>query len=65
MEAEDLLQLPGDALRLRRGQVDFVDDGQQDEVRACGQVRVRQGLGLDALGGVHDQQSALAGGESP
>ena len=28
-----------------------------------GEVGVRQGLGLDALGGVHDEQRPLAGGE--
>ena len=43
------------------GQVDLVDNRDDLEVRLQGQVKVSQGLSLDALGGVDDQQGAFAG----
>mmetsp|Transcript_17679 Transcript_17679/g.46409 ORF Transcript_17679/g.46409 Transcript_17679/m.46409 type:complete len:358 (-) Transcript_17679:116-1189(-) len=65
VQADRRLDLLGDALRLRRGQVDLVEDGDDLEVVLERQVDVRERLGLDALGRVDDQQRALAGGERP
>ena len=45
------------------GQVDLVDDGDDREVVVDGEVDVREGLCLDALGCIDDQQHPLAGGE--
>ena len=61
--AEQLGDLLGDALGLGAGQVDLVQAGDELEARVDGQVGVGQGLGLDALGGVDDEQRALARGE--
>ena len=60
-QADHVLDLMHDPLRLRGGQVDLVDDGQDLEVVVDGQVHVGQGLGFDALGGVHHQHRPLAG----
>ena len=46
-----------------RGKVDFVDDGDDFEAVVDGEVCVGEGLRLDALRCVDDQQRALAGGE--
>ena len=54
-----------DPLRLRRGQVDLIDDGQDLEIVVDGQIHVGQGLGFDALGGVHHQHRPLAGLQRP
>jgi hypothetical protein len=45
------------------GRVDFVDDGNDGEVVLRGQKGIRDGLRLDALAGVDDEQSAFAGGQ--
>ena len=55
--------LLGDALRLGAGQVDLVQRRDQLEPGVDRQVGVGDGLGLDALGGVDDQQRALARGQ--
>ena len=52
------------ALRLGAGQVDLVDHRDQLEAGVDRQVGVGDGLRLDPLGGVDDQQRALAGGEA-
>ena len=52
-----------DPLGVGGGQVDLVDHGQDLQVVLHGQIGVGQGLGLDALGGVHHQHRALAGGQ--
>src|SRR5699024_1701056 len=49
------------AVRVRGGQIDLVEHGDDLEVLVHGQVQVGQGLRLDALGGVHQQDRALAG----
>ena len=46
-------------------QVDLVEGGDDREVVLDGQVAVGQRLGLDALGGVDQQDDALAGGQRP
>ncbi len=45
------------------GQIDLVDDGDDLEPVIDGEVGVGEGLGLDALGGIHHQQSAFAGSQ--
>ena len=54
----------GDPLRLGAGQVDLVDHRDQLQPVLDRQVGVGDGLRLDPLGGVDDQQRALAGGEA-
>ena len=53
-----------DRLRLGAGEVDLVDDGDDGEVGLDGEVEVGEGLRLDALRGVDDEDGALAGGEA-
>ena len=52
-------------LRLRGRQVDLVQHRDQVQVGVERQVQVGQGLRLDALRGVHQQDRALAGGQGP
>ena len=59
-EGGDLL---GVLLRLGGGQVDLVEDRDDGQVPLDGHVEVGQGLGLDALGGVDQEDRALAGGQ--
>jgi hypothetical protein len=47
------------------GQVDLVDHGKDGEVILHGFVEIGQGLGLNALRGIHEEQHAVAGGKSP
>ncbi|MBG9887033.1 hypothetical protein ABE10_10920, partial [Bacillus toyonensis] len=50
-------------LRLRRGQIDLVQDRDDREVVLQRQIEVRQRLRLDSLRRVHEEDRALAGGE--
>ncbi len=59
-DADDLLDLLARPLGLRRRQIDLVDDRHDREVVVDGQVRVGEGLRLDALCRVHDQDRPLA-----
>ena len=45
------------------GEVGLVDDGDDGEIEFEGGVGVGEGLGFDALGGVNEEDGALAGGE--
>ena len=63
-DAEDGLDLGRAALGVGGGKVDLVEDHHDLEVVLEGEVGVGQGLGLDALGGVHQQDDALAGGQA-
>ena len=63
-DADDLLHLVLGPLRVGGGQVDLVDDGQDLQIVVQRQIGVGQGLGLHALGSVHDQDGALAGGQA-
>ena len=61
LDADDLLDLLAHPLRIGRRQVDLVDHRQHGQpLLDCG-VAVGHALGLHALGGVHDQQRAIAG----
>ena len=62
--AEQVGDLLRDPLRLGAGQVDLVDHRDQLQPVLDREVGVGDGLRLDPLGGVHDQQRALAGGEA-
>ena len=63
-DADHVLDLLGDLLRLGAGQVDLVDDRDDVEVVLQRQIEVGQRLRLDALRRVHDQDRALAGGQA-
>ena len=62
-DADDVLDLLLDARRIRRRQVDLVDD--RHDLQPCidGEVGVAERLRFDALRRVHDQQRALARGQ--
>ena len=60
-----LLDLLGVAVRFGGRKVDLVEDGHDLEIVLEGLVAVGQGLGLDALGGVHDEDYPLAGRQGP
>ena len=60
-DGQHVLQLLDDHVGLGRGQVDLVDDRHDDQALREGQVDVGERLGLDALGGVDDEDGALAG----
>ena len=62
--AEQVGDLGRDPVRLGAGQVDLVDHRDQLQAVLDRQVGVGDGLGLDPLGGVDDQQRPLAGGEA-
>jgi hypothetical protein len=64
-EPQHLLDLLGDLDRAGRGQVDLVEDGDELEVLLDREVGVHDGLRLDALGRVDDQERALARLEGP
>ena len=61
VEADDVLDLLLHLLGLGRRQVDLVEDRHDLEVGVDRLVGVGQGLRLDALGRVDQQQRALAG----
>ncbi len=63
LAADDLRDLLGVLLRLRRGQVDLVEHRDDVQVVLEREVEVGQRLRLDALRGVDQQQGALAGGQ--
>ena len=62
-DAEHVLDLGGEAIRVGRREIDLVEGGDDLEVVLQRQVAVGQRLGLDALGGVDDEHHALAGGQ--
>ena len=62
--AEQVGDLAGDPLGLGARQVDLVEDRDQLEARLDRRVGVGDGLRLDSLRGVDDEQRPLAGGEA-
>ena len=64
-DADDVLDLVLDLLRVRRREVDLVHHRADLQVVVHSEVGVGQGLGLDALAGVHHQNGPLAGREGP
>jgi hypothetical protein len=63
-DAEHPLDLARHPVGVGRRQVDLVERGDDREVVLEGGVAVGEGLGLDALGGVDEQDGALAGGQA-
>ena len=63
VEPDDFLDFLPNAFRVRRGQVDLVDDRDDFVVVLDRLVDIGQGLRFDALGGVDDQERAFARGE--
>lgn len=59
--AEETDDFGGDLLDIGGREVDFVDDGDDIEVLLEGEVDVGEGLGLDALSGVDDEDGGLDG----
>ena len=53
-----------DPIRLRTGQIDFVQDGNDFQVVLHGQIGVGQRLGFHTLAGVHHQHGAFTGGQA-
>ena len=61
VEADHVLDLLPHPLGLGGGQVDLVEHRHDLVVVVDGLIDIGQGLGLDALAGVHHQDRALAG----
>ena len=59
-DRQHVLQLVHDRLGVRRREVDLVEDRDEREALAHGEVDVGERLGLDALGRVDDEDRALA-----
>ena len=62
-EGQDIFHLVLHPLGVGGRQINLVDHRQDLQVVLHSQVSVGQGLGLDALGGVHDEHRPLAGGQ--
>ena len=60
-DREDVLELVHDGVGVGGGQVDLVQDGDQGQALAEGEMDVGEGLGLDPLGCVDDEDRPLAG----
>ena len=60
-DREDVLELVHDRVGVGRRQVDLVEDRDERQALAQGEVDVGERLGLDALGRVDDEDRALAG----
>jgi hypothetical protein len=65
VQFEVLADLCARAVHVGGGQIDLVDHRDDGEIGIAGQIVVGQGLGLDPLGGVDDEERALAGGQGP
>ena len=63
-DGQHVLQFVHDRLGVRGREVDLVEDRDEGEVLAHGQMDVGQGLSLDALGRVDDEDRPLAGLEA-
>ncbi len=63
IQADNLLNLLADAIRIRTGQVDFIENREHLEVFIDGKIDIGEGLSFDTLGRINDQQSTLTGRE--
>ena len=63
VESQFRVDLLDDPLHVRRGEVDLVDHRDDRQIVLHGEVEVGERLGLDALGGVDQQQHPFAGGQ--
>ncbi len=64
VDADHVLDLLLDPVRIGCGQVDLVDHRDEVEVAVDGQIGVGERLRLHPLGGVHHQERPLAGGQA-
>ena len=60
--ADDILDLPFDPLRISGRQIDFIQHRQDLQIVFQRQIGIGQGLGFDALGSIHHQNSSFTGG---
>ena len=65
VQADDVFNLLLDQVRLGANQIDLVDHRQDFQVIVQRQIHVGDGLGLDALGGIHHQHRPFTGGQAP
>ena len=63
LDADDVLYLLLHPLRIGGGKVDLIQHGQDLEIVLGGKIGICEGLSLNALSRVHDEDGALAGGE--
>ncbi len=63
-DRQDVLELVDDRVRVGRREIDLVEDRDQREALAHREMDVGEGLGLDPLGGIDDEDRALAGLEA-
>jgi len=61
---EDVLELFAALIDVGGGEVDLVEDRHDGEALFVGQVDIGHGLGLDALGGIDDEDGSFAGREA-
>ena len=62
-QSEDLFDLHRDAVGVRGGKVDLVDDRNEFQIVLHREVRIGHGLSLDALSGIDHQHGAFACGQ--
>ena len=60
-DANDILDLVDDPLRIGTRKVDLVDDRENVEVVVQSQINVGQGLSLNTLSGIHHEDCSVAG----
>ena len=59
LTAKEVDELGLDSVNVGGGEIDFVDDGDDIEVLLESEIDVGEGLSLDALGGVHDEDGGF------
>ncbi len=64
VQPDDVLDFLAHLVDARDGEVDLIDDGDDFEVGLDRRIGIGDGLRLDPLKGVDDQQGAFAGGEA-
>ena len=62
-DGQNFLKLPHHGREIGVWKVNFVDHRDELELLLLGEVDIRDGLRLEALRGVHDEERALARGE--
>ena len=65
LQADHVFDLFLHPLRLRAGQVNFIDDREHIQIMIQRQIHVRQRLRLDSLGRIHHQHRSITGGKRP
>jgi len=62
-DGKNVFQLFIDGGNIGIGEIDLVDDGNEFEALFFCEVDVGDGLGFDTLGGIHNEEGSLAGGQ--